>query len=143
MAIVTYEYYSETYLGEPIAVEDFPKAEAKAERVIIHITHGRAANYAALPAFQQSAIRDAICAQVEYYSIMGTDVSVDGDTGGNGWTVGKVHVNGRSSSASAGKSGASTLVCAAAITALELTGLLNPQVPTVGEPFVAPWWGWW
>lgn len=144
MAIVDYTYYTDTYLGEPIASDDFPRAEAKAERLITQITHGRAANYAALPDFQQEAIKTAICAQIEYYAMMGTDVSVNGDTtGGNGWTVGKVHVGGRASSAAAAnnKQGAS-MVCAAAIAALEQTGLMNPQVPCVG-PVLSPWpWGW-
>lgn len=142
MAIVCIDYYSNTYMGEPIAPAEFQRASAKAERAITQLTHGRAANYAALPAFQQSAIRDAICAQIEYYALNGVDVSINGDTGGNGWTVGKVHVNGAAGSASA-RSGASTMICAAAIAALEQTGLLNPQVDTVGAPPRAPYpWGW-
>lgn len=141
MAIVDYTYYTTTYVGEPVTVCDFSRAEAKAERIINQVTHGRAAEYAALPAFQQAALRDAICAQVEYYSIFGTDIAVNGNTGGDGWTVGKVHVNGGSSSNKA-RSGAASMVCAAAIAALEQSGLLNPQVPTVGEPPQAWPWGW-
>lgn len=140
MAIVTYSYYTGTYMGETVAENDFPQMEAKAERLIKQITHGRAANYAALPAFQQQAIQEAICAQVEYYAIMGTDVSVNGDAGGNGWAIGDMHINGTTRTNGAA-TGASTMVCAAAIAALEQTGLLNPQVATRGEPFVTPW-GW-
>lgn len=140
MAIATYLYYTETYMGETVAENDFPQMEAKAERLIKQITHGRAANFAALPAFQQEAIQEAICAQVEYYAIMGTDVSVNGDAGGNGWTIGDMHINGSSSNVTK-TTGASTMVCAAAVAALEQTGLLNPQVDTLGEPFVTPW-GW-
>lgn len=139
MAIVTFKYYSETYLGEPIAESDFPRAEAKAERLVNQITHGRAAKFAALPAFQQDAVKEAICAQVEYYAMMGTDVSVNGDTGGGGWTIGKMHINGSGSSASSA-TGAASMVCAAAIAALEQTGLMNPQVTTVGEPSMLPFW---
>ena len=143
MAIVTLTYYKNTYLGEPIADTDFPRAEAKAERIIAQITHGRAteANFAALPAFQQQAVTDAICAQVEYYAINGTDVSVSGETS-CGWTVGKVRVDGGNKDKS---TGAASMVCASAVAALEQTGLLNPQVPTVGMPPQAPWpwlWGW-
>ena len=102
MAIVTYSYYTETYMGETVAENDFPQMEAKAERLVKQITHGRAA--------------------------------------GNGWTIGDMHING--SSANVTKNvGASTMVCAAAVAALEQTGLLNPQVDTLGEPFVTPW-GW-
>ena len=139
MAIVTYEYYTGTYMGETIAEIDFPKYEAKAERLITQITHGRAANYAALPAFQQSAIHEAICGQIEYYTLMGLDVSIAGETS-SGWTVGKVRVDGGSSSKA---SGAVTMVSPSAIASLEQTGLLNPQVVTIGEPPQAGYpWGW-
>ena len=128
--LVSYSYYSNTYLGEPIAETEFPRAEAKAERAVHLMTYGRAQNFDALTTFQKQAVMDAICAQVEYYAIMGTDVSVNGDTGGAGWTVGKVHVNG--SGAAASRAGAASMLCAAAVAALEQTGLMNPQVETVG-----------
>lgn len=140
MSIVCYEYYIATYMGEAVDEKDFPRMAAKAERVIKQITHGRAANYAALPSFQQEALREAVCAQIEYYALMGTDVSVNGDTGGNGWSIGEMHLNGSASSANK-STGAKTMICAAAIAALEQTGLLNPQVATAGEPAVIPW-GW-
>lgn len=139
MAIVTYEYYTGTFLGEAVAESVFPQMEAKAERLVNQITHGRAANYAALPAFQQQAIQTAICAQIEYYSLVGVDVSVNGETA-SGWTVGKVRVDAGSKATA---SGAASMVGAATIAALEQTGLLNPQVPTLGEPPRVPYpWGW-
>lgn len=137
MAIVDYSYYSTTYYGETIAEAEFPRYEARAQRVINQITHGRTAHYVALPAFQQQAIKDAICAQIEYYVLNGLDVSVSGETS-SGWTVGKVKVDGSSKGA---VSGGPSMVCAAAIAALEQTGLLNPQVPTLGDPSILPW-GW-
>ena len=140
-AIVTCRYYNYEYMGEPIAEADFPRAAAKAQRLINQITHGRAANFAALLAFQQNAVKEAICAQIEYYSHMGTEVSVNGDTGGNGWTIGSLHING-SGAASGKATGAGTMIGAATIAALEQTGLLNPQVPTLGEPPRVPYpWG--
>ena len=142
MAIVTYAYYSGTFLGETIAQIDFPRAEARAERLIAQITHGRAteATFAALPLFQQAAVKDAICSQIEYYALNGIDVSIAGETS-SGWTVGKVHVNGSSKACA---TGAASMVCPSAIAALEQTGLLDPSVPTLGEPPKAPWpwWGW-
>lgn len=139
MAIVTYEYYTETYMGEAIAGADFPRFEAKAERLITQITHGRAANFAALPAFQQQAIQEAICGQIEYYELMGLDVSIAGEMS-SGWTVGKVRVDGGSA---AKATGSLSMVSPSAIAALEQTGLLNPQVETVGEPARVPYpWGW-
>lgn len=139
MAIVTCDYYANIYAGEPIAGDNFTRAEMRAERIINQITHGRAANYATLPTFQQEAITEAICAQIEYYAINGIEVSIAGKTA-DGWTVGKVRVDaGKSASAT----GAASMVCPSAIAALEQTGLLNPQVATLGEPPQAPWpWGW-
>lgn len=139
MAIVTSDYYKNTYMGEPIADAEFPRAEARAERVITQITHGRAANYDALPEYQQAAVKEAICSQIEYYALYGVDVSISGRTS-DGWTVGKVRVDaGKQASAT----GAASMVCPSAIAALEQTGLLNPQVDTLGEPPRTPWpWGW-
>ena len=143
MAIVTFSYYNCTYMGETIAEKDFPRIEKKAERIISQITHGRAANFAALPAFQQEAIRTAICAQCEYYALMGTDISINGDTGTGGWAIGDMRINGRGSSGTTAKQEniAATMICAAAIAALEQTGLMNPQVETRGDPVFTPW-GW-
>lgn len=139
MAIVNCDYYANIYAGEPIAGDNFTRAEMRAERIINQITHGRAANYAALPTFQQEAITEAICAQIEYYAINGIEVSVAGKTA-DGWTVGKVRVDGDSSKSAIG---AASMVCPSAIAALELTGLLNPQVATFGEPSCLPYpWGW-
>lgn len=139
MAIVTLEYYQGAYLGETIAANEFPRAEARAERLITQITHGRAADYAALPAFQQTAIQDAICAQIEYYALNGVDISISGETS-SGWTVGKVRVDGGNKNKA---TGAVSMVCPAAIAALEQTGLLNGQVQTLGMPPQAPWpWPW-
>lgn len=141
MAIVTYTYYKDTYLGETIAQTDFPRAEARAERLVAQITRGRATaeTFAALPPFQQAAVTDAICAQIEYYVLNGVDISIAGETS-SGWTVGKVRVDSGSKSKA---SGAVTMVSPSAYAALEQTGLLNPQVPTLGEPPAAPWpWAW-
>lgn len=142
MAIVTYEYYTTVYAGEPIADTDFPRIVTRAERAIKHVTHGRVteSKFGALPAFQQEAAQEAICAQCEYYAVMGEDVAINGDTGGNGWAIGEMRING-TSTASSKATGASTMICAAAIAALEQSGLLNPQVETIGEPAVIPW-GW-
>lgn len=140
MAIVSYDYYYEIYMGEAVAEKDFPPMAKKAERLIKQITHGRATEekFAALPAFQQEAVIDAICAQIEYYALYGVDVSIGGRTA-DGFTVGKVRVDaGKQGTAT----GAASMVCPSAIAALEQTGLLNPQVQTVGEPPRLPWpWG--
>lgn len=140
MAIVSYSEYITQYMGEPIAETVFPRAEARAERAIAQITHGRATgdSFAALPAVLQAAVREAVCAQVEYYAVSGVEISVAGETSG-GWSVGKVRVDGGSRGSA---SAAATMICPAAIAALEQTGLLNPQTDTLGEPPRVPWpWG--
>ena len=141
MAIVSLNDYATIYLGEAIPASDFPRAEARAERLIAQITHGRAteANFAALPLAFQGAVKEAICAQIEYYALNGVDISIAGETS-SGWTVGKVRVDGSNKACA---TGAASMVCPAAIAALEQTGLLNPQVATLGDPPLVPWlWGW-
>ena len=141
MAIVSYEYYTQEYFGEPIAECKFAQYVAKATRAINMLTFGRAAHYAALPPVLQEAIRNAICAQISYYVTDGLEVTVNGNTAG-GWTVGKVKVDNGGSS-KAGATGASTMLCASAIAELEQTGLLNPDVPVVGMPPNLPLLGVW
>ena len=136
-AIVDFTYYSTVYMGEPIAADDFPQFEARAERQIKNATHGRSAEYADLPAFQQNAIVEAICAQIEYLNLKGFEVSYAGASG-TGFTVGKVRVEG---SKAAGASGGASSVCVGAIAALEQSGLLNPAVPVVSSAVIDPLWG--
>ncbi len=144
MAIVTYSYYTTDYMGETIAQTDFPRIEKRAERAITQLTHGRAANFATLPLFQQEAIQTAICAQCEYYALYGEEIGVNGDTGTSGWSIGEMRINGRSSAAAANKENiAATMICSGAIAALEQTGLLNPQVETRGNPVITPWGWYW
>ena len=139
MQIVTYEYYHNVWLGEPIAGTEFARAEAKAERAVSQITFGRSANFDDLPPYQREAVVSAICCQIEYYALMGTDVSINGDTGGAGWTVGKVHVNGGTGAAD-GRTGGKSMLCASAVAALEQSGLMNPQAALVGDLYAPqPW----
>lgn len=137
MAAITYAFYTNTYLGEPIGEADFPRALARAQRAVNLVTRGRAAD-PALPAHLAAAVTDAICAQIEYYALNGVDVSIGGMTA-DGWTVGKVSVSGGSGGKAA--TGAASMICPAAIATLEQTGILNPQVETLGEP-PKVWWGW-
>lgn len=131
MGLVDYEYYTE-YMGEPIDGADFPRMEKKAERLIVQITHGRAKKAAQLPEVLQTAIKNAVCAQIEYYNLNGLDVAVTGETAAD-WTVGKVRVN---SGARASATGSASMVCPAAIAELEQTGLLDPAVPVLDFPDV-------
>lgn len=137
--MVDFRYYTDTYIGEPVAETEFPRMEAKAARLITQLTHGRAteATLNALPEEAQTAVKNAVCAQIEYYSVLGTEIAVTGEET-TGFTVGKVSIH--ASSRSSAVSGAPAMVCPAAIAALEQTGLLNPQVGTIDSASV--FWPW-
>ena len=137
MALVSYDFYSGTYYGEPVAEADFPRYEARAEDLILGLIRKTATQAAALQADTLTAVRKAICAQVEYLYEYGLGVASYGREAGGGFTVGKVSVNEGSSAAA---SGARSMIAPAVYVYLELTGLLDPAVPVTGMP--AQYWGW-
>ena len=134
MAAVTYEYYTGTYIGDPAVTEaDFPRMEARAEDLINQLIR-----YQTIPEMWQTAYQNAICAQIDYYSIYGIDLAAGGIASAD-FTVGKVSVSGPSGG---GMTGTSSMVAPAARAYLEQTGLMNPTVPAAGWP--RPWlWGGW
>ena len=138
MALVTLEYYQGTFLGEPIAAEDFPRYELRAEELILGLIRSTETKVAELSEDLQTAVKKAVCAQVEYFQEYGIGVAVYGKEAGGGFTVGKVSVNNGSSTAAA--SGARSMIAPAVYVYLEQTGLLNPAVPTAGMP--PQYWGW-
>ena len=129
MAIVNYEYYTNTFFGETIANSDFDRYEARAQDSILLLCKGRVTegDFEQLPSSLQEAVKKAICAQMEYFSLYGLDVANTGVNNG-GFTVGKVRIDGGSAKAS-GMS--KTFISPLAISYLEQTGLLNPSVPFV------------
>lgn len=136
MAVVSFEYYKNEYLGEAIAGESFPRLELRAEDFVLGLIGKTADEVAALPAVTQAAIKKAICAQIEYLYEYGTGIAVYGKEAGGGFTVGKVSVNNGGSMVAAG---AKSMVAPAVYSYLERTGLLNPSVGTAPEPWL---WGW-
>ena len=128
MAIVSEEYYNDTFQGLPVATADFPQLEAWAERAIASITRGRVSegNLSSLPLWVQTAYQDAICAQVSYYAEEGLATALRGDSD-TSFTVGKVSVS--SGGSGSGSSGRGSMICLLAYSLLEQTGLLNPQRP--------------
>lgn len=140
MGLVTDEYYTQTYLGEPVHEMDFPRYEARAEDLILGLINKSAADILAITSQSvQEAVKKAICCQIEYFFEYGLNVAVAGREGGGGFTVGKVSVNNGSSSAAA--SGSRSMIAPGVYVYLERTGLLYPGVPTVGTPPQV--WGWW
>lgn len=134
MGLVTYEFYTNTYYGEPVSVDDFPRYEARAEDAILILIHKTNEEAAALPAAVLALVDKAICAQIDYLYEYGMGVSVFGKEAGGGFTVGKVSVNNGSST---GAAGIKSMIAPAVYAYLEQTGLLNPQVDTGAEPWPA------
>lgn len=132
MGVVDFEFYSNVYGGTDADDASFPALCARASDIIGAVTHWvDAETIATLPALHQTLYKKAICAQVDFLSINGID-SVN-ETASAGYTVGKVTVHGKASSATGGAMSES--ISPLAVTYLEQTGLMNPQVPTFH--------GWW
>lgn len=135
MGLVSYEYYKNTYLGEPVSTEDFPRFEKRAEMLVLSTIKKSTTQAAALPAAVLAMVEDAICVQIDYLYEYGVGVASYGKEAGGGFTVGKVSVNNGSSSHA--EAGARSMIAPGVWVYLEQTGLLNPQVDTAPEPWPA------
>ena len=135
MGLVSYSYYNDTYLGEPVSQDDFPRYEKRAEMLVLSVIKRTADQAAALPAAVLDSVQCAICAQIDYLYEYGVGVASYGKEAGGGFTVGKVSVN--NGSASKSESGARSMIAPSVWVYLEQTGMLNPQVDTAPEPWPA------
>lgn len=132
MGVVDWAFYSTVYGGTDVDEASFPALCARASDVVGAVTHWADENkIITLPAPIPTLYKKAICAQVDFLAINGTDSLNETATGG--FTVGKVTVHAKASSGSAGRMSES--ISPLAISYLEQTGLMNPQVPTLE--------GWW
>ena len=132
MGVVDFTFYRDVYKGTDVDSTSFPALCARASDVVGAVTHWADENeIIALPAPIPTLYKKAICAQVDFLSINGTDSLNETETGG--YTVGKVTVHAKVSSGSGGK--LSESISPLAIGYLEQTGLMNPQIPTLE--------GWW
>ena len=126
-AIVDFQYYNGTYMGQEANATSFPALNAHASRIIGALTRWQVTEetISEFPSLVQTLYKLAICSQVDFLAINGVDEMNSGDSGG--WTVGKVTVHGNSNSS--GKGGAmSAYISPAAILYLEQTGLMYPGV---------------
>lgn len=131
MGVVSFEFYSTVYGGTDATEQTFPALCARAEDVIGAVTHWvDETALSRMHARVQMLYKKAVCAQVDFFALNGIDSLNETATGG--FTVGKVTVQGKAN-ASGGK--LSESISPLAISYLEQTGLMNPQVPTVE--------GWW
>lgn len=130
--IVTEEYYTETYIGEPVDTAGFPRFNKRAEDIVNHITHGRLKDFDTFSAEVKTSVQNAICAQIEFYALNGIEVSIIGDST-QGFTVGKVNVQKGSTKA---LTATQSMIAPMCFAYLECTGLLNPQVQTLDKPYM-------
>ena len=131
MGIVDYTFYSAVYMGTDVDQTSFPALCARASDIIGAVTHWVDESYIlTLPAKIQTLYKKAVCAQIDFLFLNGTD-SLN-ETASGGFTVGKVTVHGKGNT---GGGKLSESISPLAIGYLEQTGLMNPQVPTLE--------GWW
>ena len=131
MGVVDYTFYSTTYGGTDATAQTFPALCARACDVVGAMTHWVDDAYILRqPTIVQTLYKKAVCAQVDFLSINGMDSLNETATGG--FTVGKVTVQGKANTAG-GK--LSESISPLAISYLEQTGLMNPNVPCLE--------GWW
>ena len=131
MGVVDFTFYSTVYKGSEADATSFPALDARAEDVIGAITRWTVdeTTFPHLPEFTQTLYKKAICAEIDFVAINGSESLTAGS--GVGFTVGKVHVEGQQG-ASASKA---CSVSPMAMQYLEQTGLLYPGVPALI--------GWW
>lgn len=132
--IVTEEYYNQVYIGEAVDTAAFPRFNKRAEELINVLTHGQLVNFNSFSPDVKSSVQNAICAQIEFYSLNGIEASIIGADTSQGFTVGKVTLQGRNSAKAL--SAAQSMVAPMVIAYLECTGLLNPQVATFDIPYM-------
>lgn len=135
MGVVDFQYYSAVYMGKEADETSFPALYARASDVIGAMTHWLdEAKIMSLPARILTLYKKAICAQIDFFALNG--VETINETGSGGFTVGKVTVHGKQNSGGSSGGRMADAVSTQALIYLEQTGLMNPNVPTVGDiPF--------
>ena len=130
-AIVDFTYYKDTYKGSEADSTSFPALNAHASRVIASMTRWQVDedNFDELPSFIQTLYKLAICSQIDFLAVNGVESLYDGEDT-VGFSVGKVRVDGKTKASAGGAMSAS--ISPAAISYLEQSGLMNPNVPVVG-----------
>ena len=131
MGIVDFDFYWNVYMGTDADQASFPALCARAGDIIGALTHWvDDATILKLPMQIQTLYKKAVCAQIDFLAINGTDAL--NETASAGFTVGKVTIHGKANS-NGGKMEGN--ISPLALYYLEQTGLMNPQVPCVE--------GWW
>ena len=133
MGVVDFNFYSTVYMGTDATEASFPTLNARASDVIGSLTRWAVDEtlITRYPERVQTLYKKAICAQIDFFALNGLDFVNESE--GGGFTVGKVTIHAKANSNGTGAMAAS--VSPLAISYLEQTGLMSPQVPTIE--------GWW
>ena len=130
MGVVDFQYYTGVYQGNEVDQASFPALNAQAERMISAMTRWQVneGNISEFHSLIQTQYKLAVCSQIDFLSLNGME-SIN-DTGGGGFTVGKVTVHGKGSSVQGGAMSGN--ISPAALLYLEQSGLMNPGIPVYG-----------
>lgn len=134
--IVTEEFYTQVYMGEAVDTAAFPRFEKRAEELVNIITKGKLKDFDTFHESIKESVQNAICAQIEYYSMNGIETSIIGADTSQGFTVGKVTIQKSAGVGAKALSAAQSMTAPMCIAYLESTGLLNPQVATFDTPCI-------
>lgn len=135
-AVVDWAFYADTYMGSEADVASFPALCARACDVVGAMT--RWIDPDTLTGQVLTLYKKAVCAQVDYFAVNGLDSVAGGSD--KGFTVGKVSVSGKAGSELTTSGRMAEHISPMAVLYLEQTGLLNPQVQTMREPYAVGWW---
>ncbi len=142
MAYITYDQYVDIYGEPPVDEADFPVYAGLASDLIDSITQYRieqGGGFSALPDWLQSMVQKATAAQVLYFTQLGLETVLTGQTG-QSFTVGKVSVSG-GGLASGSLTGAQLMISPLAKALLEQTPLMERSVHVCSDRYLNPFWG--
>lgn len=142
MAYITYDQYIGYYGTCPISEEQFPMYAGIASDVIDNATQYRiekSGGISALPAFVQTLVQKATAAQVLYFTQIGLETVLTGQTG-QSFTVGKVSVNGGGLANQANKKIGTLMVSPFALSYLEQTPLMERAVDVCSPRYLSNFW---
>ena len=142
MAYITYDQYVDIYGEPPVDEADFPVYAGLASDLIDSITQYRieqGGGFSALPDWLQSMVQKATAAQVLYFTQLGLETVLTGQTG-QSFTVGKVSVSG-GGLASGSLTGAKLMISPLAKALLEQTPLMERSVHVCSDRYLNPFWG--
>ena len=143
MAYITYQQYLDYYGACPISEDEFPVYAGLASDVIDNATQYRiiqGGGISSLPAFVQTLVQKAAAAQVLYFTQIGLETVLTGQTG-QSFTVGKVSVNGGGLANQANKKTGALMICPLALAYLEQTRLMERRTDVCYPQYLHPFWG--